>query len=75
MPLMLFQRDQCHLCDLAVSILAEARAGDFEPCWIDGDRALEARYGVRVPVLKRSDSGAELDWPFNAEQVRGFVAG
>ena len=37
------------------------------------DDALEARYGIRVPVLRRGD-GAELDWPFDVEAVRAFVA-
>ncbi|PTR28566.1 glutaredoxin-like protein DUF836 [Luteibacter sp. OK325] len=68
----LFQRDDCHLCDLALDVLAEARLPDFASSWIDDDDVLEARYGVRVPVLQRSD-GAELDWPFDVEAVRVFV--
>lgn len=72
--LTLFQRDECHLCDQAVLVLVQARAGDFEPCWIDADIALEQRYGLRVPVLRREDTGAELDWPFDRERVRGFLA-
>ncbi len=72
--LTLFQRDECHLCDQAVLVLVQARAGDFEPCWIDADIALEQRYGLRVPVLRREDTGAELDWPFDMERVRGFLA-
>ena len=27
------------------------------------------QYGLRIPVLRRSDTGAELNWPFDAEQV------
>lgn len=73
MNLTLFQRDECHLCDQAVFVLAQARAGDFKPRWIDGDAALEASYGRRVPVLRRADSGAELDWPFDARRVRAFL--
>ena len=42
---------------------------------VDDDEALEARYGLRVPVLCDDDSGAELDWPFDAGRVRGFCAG
>ena len=34
---------------------------------------LEERYGTRVPVLARADSGAELAWPFDAQAVRRFV--
>lgn len=74
MRLTLFQRDHCHLCDLAYEVLVAAGVPDFDPVWIDGDAALEAIYGVRIPVLRREDSGAELDWPFTAEAVRAFLA-
>lgn len=70
----LFQRDDCHLCDLALDVLATARAPEFASVFIDGDAALEQRYGVRVPVLRDEASGVELDWPFDAARVRGFVA-
>ena len=73
MPLILFQRDDCHLCDLALEVLAHARIPEFESVFIDDDDVLEARYGIRVPVLHRSDSGAELDWPFDAGQVAAFL--
>ena len=75
MHLTLFQRDDCPLCDQALGVLAAARAPEFESVWIDDDEALEARYGSRVPVLRDEDSGAELDWPFDADAVRTFVAG
>ncbi|MEE7548087.1 glutaredoxin family protein, partial [Xanthomonas sp. Kuri4-1] len=64
MVLTLFQRDDCHLCDLALQALAEARAPAFDSVFIDAAPALEARYGLRVPVL-RDGSGRELDWPFD----------
>jgi hypothetical protein len=72
--LILFQRDDCHLCDQAVLVLVQARAGEFEPRWIDADIELEQRYGLRVPVLHREDTGAELDWPFDVERVQAFLA-
>lgn len=74
MPLILYQRDDCHLCDLALDALAKARIPEFESVFIDDDDALEARYGLRVPVLHRSDSGAELDWPFDAAGVSRWMA-
>ncbi|PJJ97659.1 NrdH-redoxin [Lysobacteraceae bacterium NML91-0213] len=70
--LQLFQRDHCPLCDQALDVLAQARAPDFETVWIDDDQALEARYGIRVPVLRAAD-GRELDWPFDAAAVRTFI--
>ena len=71
--LTLFQRDDCHLCDLALEVLAQARAPDFESVFIDGDEALEARYGERVPVLRDETHDVELDWPFDAEAVRAMA--
>lgn len=73
MPLILYQRDDCPLCDRALAVLAEARAPEFDTVWIDEDEALEAAYGHRVPVL-RDAAGRELDWPFDAAAVRAFLA-
>ena len=73
MALSLYQRDHCHLCDLALEVLAGARAPDFDSVFIDGDDALEARYGLRVPVLRDEARGIELDWPFDAGRVRDFL--
>jgi hypothetical protein len=74
MRLVLYQRDDCKLCDEALARLAAVRAPDFESVWIDGDAALEARYGTRVPVLHDVDSGRELAWPFDGDAIGAFVA-
>jgi len=71
--LVLYQRDDCHLCDQALAVLAQARAPDFDSIFIDDDDALEARYGVRVPVL-RDAAGRELDWPFDAAVLADWLA-
>lgn len=71
---LLFQRDDCHLCDLALEALAAARAPEFGSVFIDGDDALEARYGVRVPVLRDEASGRELDWPFAPVALAAFLS-
>jgi hypothetical protein len=68
--LTLYQRDDCHLCDLALDLLAQARVPDFASVFIDADAELEARYGKRVPVLRDNASGRELDWPFDAAGLR-----
>jgi hypothetical protein len=75
MALTLYQRDQCHLCDLALEALARARSPEFESVFIDGDAALEARYGLRVPVLRDARRGLELDWPFEPDALRQLLAG
>lgn len=73
MRLLLFQRDDCPLCDQALALLAAARAPDFENIWIDDDAELERLYGARVPVLRDDESGAELDWPFEEANLRAFL--
>ena len=74
--LTLYQRDECHLCDLAWEVLAEAGVVDFDSVFIDGNAELEQRYGLRVPVLQRRDGAieAELDWPFDPGQVAEWMA-
>lgn len=74
MPLILYQRDDCHLCDLALECLARAGAPDFRSVFIDTDAELVARYGARIPVLRDDLDGRELDWPFTVQQVRAFLA-
>ncbi|WP_064748324.1 glutaredoxin family protein [Lysobacter antibioticus] len=73
--LILFQRDDCHLCDLALEVLAQARAPEFDSVFIDEDEALEALYGLRVPVLRDEARGRELDWPFDAARLSAWLVG
>lgn len=73
MPFVLFQRDDCKLCDEAIALLATARAPEFGSVWIDGDDALEARYGERVPVLRDTAEDRELDWPFDVAALQRFL--
>ncbi len=73
MPLILYQRDDCKLCDEALAALAAARVPEFESVWIDDDAALEARYGERIPVLRDAASGRELGWPFGPDEVKRFI--
>jgi glutaredoxin-like protein DUF836 len=72
--LILYQRDDCHLCDLALDVLAQARVPDFDSVFIDDDADLEARYGERVPVLCDPESARELIWPFDAQAVARWLA-
>lgn len=71
--LILYQRDDCHLCDLALLELARAGVSDFDSVFIDGDATLETRYGLRVPVLHNPRSNHELGWPFDAARVLTFL--
>ena len=71
--LILYQRDDCRLCDQALEVLALARVPDFDSVFVDGDIGLETRYGERVPVLCEAESGRELGWPFDVPRVREFI--
>lgn len=75
MRLILYQRDDCPLCDQALALLAAVRAPEFDSVWIDDDAVLESRYGARVPVLRDADGGCELDWPFEPTALHAFVHG
>jgi len=68
----LFQRDDCHLCDQALAVLAQARVPGLDSVFVDDDAALDARYGLRVPVL-RDAQGRELDWPFDVAAVEAWI--
>ena len=70
----LYQRDDCHLCDLALTVLADARFPEFESVFIDDDDALETAYGHRVPVLRDDVRAVELDWPFDAGAAAALAA-
>ena len=72
-PWILYQRDECQLCDEAVAVLAQANAPDFRSIWIDDNAELETRYGDRVPVLRDSGSGREMEWPFDVQRVTQFL--
>lgn len=73
MRLVLYQRDSCHLCDMALDLLAQARVPDFASVFIDDDVALEAAYGERVPVLRDDVHGRELAWPFDVDSLRAWI--
>ena len=71
---LLFQRDDCHLCDLALAVLAAARVPEFDSVFVDDDPALEARYGNRVPVLRDDVAGRELAWPFSVATLQAWLS-
>ena len=72
MSLMLLSSPGCHLCDQAEEIVDHVGVS-FEVVDISLNVDLVRLYGVRIPVLKRSD-GAELGWPFDALDVERFTA-
>lgn len=72
--LVLYATSGCHLCERAEILIREAADLTVRSLEIADDDALLERYGVRIPVLRRLDTGEELDWPFDAAAVRRLLA-
>ena len=76
MELLFYTTPQCHLCELAEALLVSTPMP--EPIPVDvvdiaQSEALVERYGTRIPVLRRNDTGAELDCPFTRDQLLTFL--
>ncbi|MCC6076234.1 glutaredoxin family protein [Pseudomonas sp. GCM10022188] len=65
----------CHLCELAEEQLMPFVGLGLQVELVDIAEREEwvAAYGVRIPLLRRADSGDELGWPFDAAQVAAFL--
>ncbi|KRP70310.1 glutaredoxin [Pseudomonas paralactis] len=65
----------CHLCEIAeAEIMPLVEHGLLvELVHITDPDDLTDDYGLRIPVLRRMDTGAELDWPFDTDQVVAFL--
>lgn len=70
--LVLYMTAGCHLCEQAQQLVVETLGHPVPEVDIVVDDDLMARYGVRIPVLRRGD-GAELGWPFDRAAVRGLM--
>ena len=68
----LYTTSACHLCELAEALLQDANL-TAESIEIANEDALVLRYGVRIPVIKRLDTQAELDWPFTSQDILLFM--
>ncbi|WP_347329589.1 glutaredoxin family protein [Marinimicrobium locisalis] len=75
--LILYTTMGCNLCEHAKDrlwpVLSSTDWGLKEVDIADSDELME-RYGVRIPVLARGDSGAELDWPFEGDQLERWLS-
>lgn len=65
----------CHLCELAEAQLMPLVAAGLQVEVVDIVERAEwvERYGVRIPVLLRLDTEAELGWPFDTAQAAAFL--
>ncbi len=71
--LALYVTGGCHLCERAADLIRGAVAAPFHTVEIADDEDLLEHYGVRIPVLRRLDTGEELGWPFDAAAVRRLM--
>ena len=68
--LYLYSTSHCHLCELAHALILQAAdSSNIKLIEIADDKALLAEYGLRIPVLSRIDTNAELNWPFNLVDI------
>ena len=75
--LILYSTVGCHLCDQARELVWSLGTGAGERLRevdVADDPELLERYGVRIPVLTRTDTGAELGWPFDASVLENFLS-
>lgn len=76
MELLFYTTSQCHLCDLAEALLVSTPMPvpiPVDVVDIAQSAELVERYGTRIPVLRRKDTGRELNWPFTREQLLTFL--
>ncbi len=72
--LRLYSRPGCHLWEVAAALLDHAGgAHKAEIINIEDDLDLLRRYHLRIPVLQRQDTHAELFWPFDEMALAVFV--
>ncbi len=67
----------CHLCDVAEKIvrrMAPELGIELKKLDIATSEALVEQYGISIPVLQHN-SGSELFWPFDDEQLRTWFNG
>ena len=72
--LVLYMTSGCHLCEQAEALVRQQTAWVSAIEIVDDVELLE-RYGVRIPVLRRLDTGNDLDWPFDAAGVQRLLSG
>ncbi|MFP3849045.1 glutaredoxin family protein [Pseudomonas sp. W5-01] len=66
----------CHLCEVAEAELMPLVEHGLMVELVDiaDSEADHETYSLRIPVLRRADTGAELDWPFDTDQVVLFLS-
>jgi len=71
--LLLYTTSGCHLCEQAERLIQQQTIA-FRAVEIADDAQLLEEYGVRIPVLRRRETGQELSWPFDADALQRWLA-
>ena len=75
MLLKLYTTSYCHLCETALAlVLQQCNAEQITLLEIAENQDLLNTYGMRIPVLQRADTLAELNWPFNESDLQHFLS-
>ena len=75
--LVFYTTDGCHLCEDAEKILKAVlnpEVFDVQCVDIAESNALIEQYDLTIPVLKRLDTAAELNWPFSVGSLMQFLS-
>jgi Glutaredoxin-like domain (DUF836) len=70
--LYLYGTSSCHLCEEAAALLQSLRL-DWSEVDITEDTQLMQRYGLKIPILYRTDNQTELCWPFSSNDILVFI--
>ncbi|MEE4378337.1 MAG: glutaredoxin family protein [Candidatus Competibacteraceae bacterium] len=69
----LYATEGCHLCEEAQSLIQKTLGMTVTEVDIAENEQLMERYGTRIPVLQRVDTGIEIGWPFDSQAIRRLV--
>ena len=75
--LALYSTSHCHLCEQAEALITNVEYQydiKYEVVEIIDNVELLALYELRIPVLKRLDTNAEIGWPFTLDDVHQFLS-
>ncbi len=71
-----YTTEGCHLCDeaaLLLDTLSKSRSIEIETVDISSDEGLVDLYGIRIPVVKNTQSGREIGWPFGLSELASLT--
>jgi|SaaInl5LU_22_DNA_1037371.scaffolds.fasta_scaffold21845_3 hypothetical protein len=73
-PLILYTGPNCSLCKKAEDLLYRIGISEFDKIDVTSNLELKKRYGLKIPLLKRSDIEPELFWPFGEEDLVEYLS-